>query len=78
LNFFSHYPISQKRGIIAGLVDRVILLSNPKFHFDNFCFVIKILLKNDYPLEFIFDNINQGHRTETETAIFVEPKCCAG
>jgi len=34
----------------------VILLLNPKFHFNNFCFVVKILLENDYPLEFIFDN----------------------
>jgi len=46
LNFLSHYPISQKSDTIAGL-DRVILLSNPKFHLDNFCFVFKILLKND-------------------------------
>ena len=54
----SHHPISPKRGTIANLVTRVILLSNPKFHLDNFCFVIKILLEND-SLKFIFDSINK-------------------
>ncbi|KYN30038.1 hypothetical protein ALC57_00481 [Trachymyrmex cornetzi] len=58
LNFWSQHAVSQKIGTIAGLVDRVILLSNPKFHFDNLCFVIKVLLENDYPLSFIFENIN--------------------
>ena len=38
----------------------MILLSNLKFHLDNFfCFIIKILLENDYPLKFIFDSINK-------------------
>ncbi|KYM98813.1 hypothetical protein ALC62_10460, partial [Cyphomyrmex costatus] len=57
LNFWSQHPVSHKRGTVMGLVDRVILLSNPKFHFDNLCFIIKVLLENDYPLKFIFDNI---------------------
>ena len=55
LNFWSQHPVSQKISI-AGLVDRVVLLLNPKFHLDNF--IIKVLLKNDYPLNFIFENIN--------------------
>ncbi|KYN26867.1 hypothetical protein ALC57_03751, partial [Trachymyrmex cornetzi] len=58
LNFWSQHTVSQKIGTIAGLVDRVILLSIPKFHFDNLCFVINVLLENDYPLSFIFENIN--------------------
>jgi len=37
----------------------MILLSNPKFHLDNFCLVIKISFENDYSLEFIFNNINK-------------------
>jgi len=56
--FWSQYPISQKINTIAGLVNRVILFSNPKFHLDNLCFIIKVLLENDYPLNFIFENIN--------------------
>ena len=51
-------PGFSKIGTIAGLVDRVVLLLNPKFHFNNLCFIIKVLLENDYPLNFIFENIN--------------------
>ncbi|KYN39722.1 hypothetical protein ALC56_05901 [Trachymyrmex septentrionalis] len=58
LNFSSQHPVSQKIGTITRLVDRVVLLLNPKFHFDNLCFIIKVLLENDYPLNFIFKNIN--------------------
>jgi len=37
LNFLSHcHPISQKKGMITGSVDKVILFSNSKFHFDDF------------------------------------------
>ena len=34
------------------------MLSNPKFHLDNLYFIIKVLLENDYLLNFIFENIN--------------------
>jgi len=58
LNYFSQHPLSQKRGTIMGMVDRAILLSDPKFQHDNLCFIINVLLNNDYPLKFIFDTIN--------------------
>jgi len=58
LNFWSQHLISQKIDTIAGLIDRVVLLSNSKFHLDNLCFIIKVLLENNYPLNFIFENIN--------------------
>jgi len=58
LNFWSQHPVSQKIGTIARLLDKVVLLSNPKFHLDNLYFIIKVLLENDYPLNFIFQNIN--------------------
>jgi len=32
LNFHSHHPISHKKGIIYGMVDKTILLSHPRFH----------------------------------------------
>jgi len=32
LNFHSHHPISHKRGIIYGMMDKTILLSHPRFH----------------------------------------------
>jgi len=58
LNFWSQHPVSQKIGTIAGLVDRVVLLSKLKFQFNNLYFIIKVLLKNDYPLNLIFENIS--------------------
>jgi len=32
LNFHSQHPISQKKGIIYGMVDKTILLSHPRYH----------------------------------------------
>jgi len=40
------------------MVDRAILLSHPTFQQDNLKMVIKVLLNNDYPIEFIFNTIN--------------------
>jgi len=55
LNYFSQHPISQKRGTILSLVDRAFLLSHPEFHKNNLELVIRTLLNNDYPLDFIFN-----------------------
>ena len=59
LNFFAHHPLCQKKGIIFGMVDRIILLLHPQFHQKNFVFLINILLglDNNYPLNFIFSMI---------------------
>jgi len=46
--------LSQKRGTIIGLVDRAFLFSHPEFHKKNLELVIRILLNNDYPSDFIF------------------------
>jgi len=40
-----------------GMVDRVFLLSLPRFYFENLKFFIEILLKNDYPLKSIFNTV---------------------
>jgi len=59
LNFYSKHPISQKRSVIYGLVDKIFLLTNPEFHQKNLENTIKILLNNGYPIHFIFNNINR-------------------
>ncbi|XP_018364761.1 PREDICTED: uncharacterized protein LOC108762315 [Trachymyrmex cornetzi] len=59
LNFYSCHPISQKVGTILGLIDKVILLSHPRFHRENFNKIISILLKNGYPLRLIFSTIKK-------------------
>ena len=52
LNFYSNRPISHKRGVVIGLLDRVLFLSHPKFH--NICSLITTLQRNGYPLQFLF------------------------
>jgi len=63
INYHSQHPVSQKRSIIYGLVDRTILLSHPSFHEKNLKSIINILLKNCFPLPFIFTTINTRIKT---------------
>ncbi|KYN10015.1 hypothetical protein ALC57_17849, partial [Trachymyrmex cornetzi] len=68
LNFLSQHPILQKKGIIFNLGgggDKVFYISHPQFHKKNLEFVVRIFLENDYPLNFIFDNINEKKRVKT-------------
>jgi len=58
LNFLSHHPTSQKRGVIINMIDRVFLLSHPRFHEKNLRFVVETFVSNGYPLQFIFDTIH--------------------
>lgn len=58
LNFHSYHPISHKRGIIFGSIDKVFQLSETQFHARNIRWIIDALLKNGYPLDFVFKNIN--------------------
>jgi len=63
LNFYSHHPYTHKRGTMYSLIDRVLRLSHPKFHHNNFDHVIKILLDNGYPLHLIFSTIRRRLQT---------------
>jgi len=58
VNFYSQHPMSQKKGIVYGLVDKVLLLSHPMFHETNLKKAIDVLLDNCFPLTFIFSTIN--------------------
>ncbi|KYM96032.1 hypothetical protein ALC62_03912 [Cyphomyrmex costatus] len=57
LNFHSHHPLCHKRGVIYGIIDKIILLCHPKFHNRNLIDAINIFLLNGYPLDFIFTTI---------------------
>jgi len=58
LNYLSQHLLSQKKGTIIGLVDRIFLFSHfAEFHQKNFAFTIKVLLETDYPLGLIFNTI---------------------
>jgi len=54
VNFHSQHPLSSKKGIIYGLIDRILFLSHPKFHVKNLKKTIEVLLDNCFPLPFIF------------------------
>jgi len=78
LNFYSHHPFAHKKGIILSLIDRVIHLSHPKFHKQNFDLIIRVLLDNGYPLELIFSTIRRrlhaNHIPNAHTAIHTDQK----
>jgi len=59
LSFFSHHPMSHKKGVVVGLTDRVFNLSHPRFHNENLSFIVSTLLKNGYPIKFIFHTMSQ-------------------
>ncbi|KYN19992.1 hypothetical protein ALC57_07763 [Trachymyrmex cornetzi] len=59
LTFYSNHPLDHKRGVIIGLLDRIILLSHPEFHNKNIETMINTLLNNGYPLDLIFITINK-------------------
>jgi len=69
INYHSQHPVSQKRSIIYGLVDRTILLSHPRFQEKNLKGIINILLENCFPLPFIFTTINTRIKTLTNRTI---------
>ena len=53
LNFLSNAPLKNKIAVIYGLVDRAILLSDKKFHYEAINKVISTLKLNNYPTNFI-------------------------
>jgi len=84
LNFHSHHPFLHKKGTIISLIDRVILLSHPQFHKDNFDLIINVLIDNGYPLNLILSTIKrrlyyrfQTHdfhkKTESENSQVINP-----
>jgi len=63
LNFHSKHPLSQKKSIVCGLIDRTVLLSHPQFHEKNLKHIIGTLLDNCFPLSFIVSTINTRLKT---------------
>ncbi|KYN38121.1 hypothetical protein ALC56_07521 [Trachymyrmex septentrionalis] len=57
LNFFSNHPFSHKKGVVTGLIDKVLFLSHPKFQRTNLESLINSLLSNGYPLQMLFKTI---------------------
>ena len=57
INYSSNHPTQQKKNIVFNLFDRAILLSHHEFHHENLLKVIQILKHNNYPSNFIDQNI---------------------
>lgn len=53
ISYDSHHPIQQKKAIVYGLVDKAIKLSDKRFHHKNLDLVKKLLINNNYPIDFI-------------------------
>jgi len=62
LSFLSWHPFCQKKSTIIGRVDRMFMLLHPSFHQKNLKLIVKILLENNYPLNFIFKTISNRIR----------------
>jgi len=58
LSFYSSHPLCHKIDMMYGLIDRAFLLSHPSYHQKNIELVIELLLENGYPLNLIFEKIN--------------------
>ena len=58
INFNSHHTLQQKKNIIFNITDRAILLSHNKFHMKNKEKIVKLLVDNGYPVDFINKNID--------------------
>ncbi|KYQ57302.1 hypothetical protein ALC60_03737 [Trachymyrmex zeteki] len=74
LNFNSYYPLCHKRGVIYGLVDKIIRICHPRFQQNNLINVINILLNNGYPLEFVFSAIHKRIKFHINKSGTVEKK----
>jgi len=59
LNFHFQHPLAQKRSVIYDIVDKIFSIFSLQFHQKNMKFIIQTLLKNGYPLNFIFSTINR-------------------
>lgn len=63
INFHLNHSMNHKRGIVFSLVDRAINLAETKFHRKNINQIFEILTGNNYPYEFIKQNIDERIKT---------------
>lgn len=73
LNFKSHHMFNQKIGLIKGLVDRGIKLSDKKYRKENLDQIKSTLLLNNYPLPLI-ENVIKERIHEIYNSSIVEKK----
>jgi len=74
LSFYSNHPLCHKIDIIYNLIDRAFLLSHPKFQQKNLEFTIELLLDNGYPLDLIFEKVNNRLKTLINKKVIILPE----
>lgn len=57
--YLNFHPLIHRRGVVYGLVDKILSISDPQFHQDYLKLIINVLLNNVYPLLFIFSTISK-------------------
>ena len=59
INYLSNHPIQHKKNIVYNLVDKALLLSEKMSHNKNPVKVKSLLTKNNYPINFIENNVKR-------------------
>ncbi|KFD64585.1 hypothetical protein M514_23187 [Trichuris suis] len=59
LHFSSHHPVSVKRGVVTGMVDRAVTICDPKFLNSELQHIATALQKNGYPQNFVTSTITR-------------------
>lgn len=70
LNFASYHPYHQKKNTAFAFINRVLTLSEVRFHYNNKAKIIEILRKNNYPMELIsqlFKQYYNRHKIKVES-----------
>jgi hypothetical protein len=68
MDYLSWLPMSYKRNTVSLLTDKILRLSDEKFHEKNFALLVETLKANRYPLGFIRDNMRRRLDREVENA----------
>ena len=71
LNFLSARPTSQKKGVFEWLI-KLFYYLNQNFIKKNIRLVINIIIRNDYPMEIIFDTISTRLKFLSSKRVLVE------
>ncbi|KFD48516.1 hypothetical protein M513_10593 [Trichuris suis] len=66
LHFSSHHPISVKRGVVTGMVDRPVTIRDPEFLNSVLHHIATALQKNGYPQNFVTSTITRRLHTPSD------------
>uniref|UniRef100_A0A5S6Q520 Reverse transcriptase domain-containing protein n=2 Tax=Trichuris muris TaxID=70415 RepID=A0A5S6Q520_TRIMR len=74
LHFTSHHPLSVKKGIVAGMVDRAIAICDKNFLGEELQHIKRIFTENGYPFKLITSIINRRLRPKPPNVLPQQPR----